>query len=224
MIRVRLTVDANLAGWGKEIAKDLAERNTAGMRRAADLYKKDLRAAFQAAGLGRRLGNAIGVNVYPATGVSMSPAAVIYPRGQSAARIVRSYTEGARIRGRDGRRWLAIPVRENLPVLGRGVKPTPELVETRLFGFVGSLRFVVPRGSGGRYGLLVADTVTRGKTGKRVTAYGRNRALGQRRSGRPESLVMFILVREVSVRKRVDAGAIAERVLEQLPRLISSAR
>lgn len=227
MIRVKLTVEANLRGWSDEIKRDLAARNTDGMRRANDLFKRELRAAIQGAGLGRRLGFAVGSELYPKAGNSLSPAGVIRPRGKSAENILRSYTDGARIRGKGyatGSSWLAIPVRENLPVLGRSVKPTPDLVSKRLYGKSDGLRWVQPPRGRGRYALLVADTVTRGKTGKRVTGFGRNRAIGQRRSGKGESLVMFILVPEVNVRRRVDVDAIARRVLDQLPRLIASAR
>lgn len=226
MIGARITLEGDFRRWRTEVTRELAERSTKAMHAATDVWKAEVRKAIQAAGLGRRLSMALGSVVYPRSGSSLEPAGILFARGAAADRVLRAYTEGARIRGRGratGSQWLAIPIKQNLPVLGRAVKPTPDLVSQRLFGRSDALRFVIPRGAAGRFGLLVADAVTRGKTGKRVTGYGRNRSIGQRRSGKAESLAMFILVREVNVRRRVDVEAVTNRVVDQLPRLFASA-
>lgn len=214
-LKGQLVIESDWKGWGKEIVDDLAAANTAAMHRTVDGIKRDMRQAIQAAGLGRRLGFTIGSEVYPKAGKSLEPAGVLRSRGKSAENILRSYLEGTTIKGKRG--WLAIPVRKNLPVLGRNTKPTPELVEQRLGR---PLRWVKARGRS--TGLLVADSVTRGKTGKRVSAYGRDRTRGQRRSGRPETLVMFILVRQVQVRKRLEFAPLVQRWIDQLPRLVAA--
>lgn len=220
-LQVRLEVSFPKGSWADEITKDLAQRATDAMAAAVEGFKGDVRRAIQSAGLGRRLGFAIRSELYPQGRVSMSPAGVIRARGQSAEKVIESYSEGAVIRPRNGSSWLAIPVRENLPYLGRGVKPTPDLVEKRLGR---PLRWVAPKNGRGRFGLLVADAVTRGKTGKRVTGYGRDRSRKERRSGKAETLVMFVLVPQVTVRKRLDFGAIGDKWANQLPRLMASSR
>ena len=53
---------------------------------AADGLKLELRQQVQAAGLGERVANAIGSKVYPRSGKSLHPAALVYPRGRLAER------------------------------------------------------------------------------------------------------------------------------------------
>lgn len=215
MLKGQLVIEGDWRGWDAAIVAELRAKNTEAMRRAVDGVKQDMRRAVQAAGLGRRLGFTIGSDVYPKGRASLEPAGVLYPRGQAADRVLRSYIEGATIRGKRG--WLAIPVRANLPVLGRNVKPTPELVERRLGR---PLRWIKPQGR--NYGLLVADDVIRGRHSGRVRAA----RLGAKRksmdSGYVRDLVMFVLVPQVSVRKRLEFGPLVLRWLDQLPRLVAA--
>lgn len=215
MLKGQLVIDGEWRAWDASIVAQLKSSSTEAMRRAVDGVKQDMRRAVQAAGLGRRLGFTIGSDVYPKGRASLEPAGVIYPRGKAADKVLRSYIDGATIRGRAG--WLAIPIRENLPVLGRNVKPTPELVEQRL-GV--PLRWVKPRGR--NFGLLVADGLTRGLKNKRVKKLNRRAKRGRQNSEFVGTLPMFLLVKQVQVRKRLEFAPLVQRWIEQLPRLVAA--
>lgn len=214
-LRGKLLIEGQWRGWDRQLREQLAAGNTAALRQAAEGLKGDMRRTVRAAGLGSRLGFAITVETYPRGRNSLEPAAVLRARGSSAERVFEAYMRGVTIRSKRG--WLAIPVVGNLPVLGRGVKPTPDLVERKLGR---PLRWVkVP---GKRLGLLVADDVLRGRRSGRVRAA----RLGTRRKstqgGYVRDLVMFVLVPQVDVRKRLEFGPLVLSWLDRLPRLVVS--
>jgi hypothetical protein len=132
-----------------------------------------------------------------------------------APQIVRAFDEGALIRSRRGR-FLAIPT-ENAPRKGTdGRRISPRTFPEHRFG---PLRFV-PRQSGPS--LLVVDdlraSVSR-KTGqlrgfRRATERGRQSAQGL------TTVVMFVLVPQVKLPRRLDVARAAEHWPSQLPALI----
>jgi hypothetical protein len=217
MLKGQLVVEGDWRGWDREILDALKSSNTDAMRRAVDGVKQEMRRAVQAAGLGRRLGFTIGSDVYPKGRVSLEPAGVLYPRGKAADTVLRSYIDGATIRSKRG--WLAIPIRKNLPVLGRNVKPTPELVEQRLGA---PLRWVAPRGR--NFGLLVADNLTRGIKNQRVKRFNPRAKKARKNAQLVGTLPMFVLVKQVQVRKRLEFGPLVQRWIDQLPRLVAGTR
>lgn len=170
--------------------------------------KKSLRDDVQKAGLGRRVANTWRAKTYPEGGkTSMDAAGFLWSK---APKIIEAYDKGVVIRSRNGR-YLAIPT-ENVPRRGgfRGARLTPDKWPERL----GKLR-VVKTGSGNL--LLVAQ---------RQSSYTREgnfkgfRAPSQRSlntGNRLTTVVMFILVPQVRVKKKFD---VARRVNESAGRLV----
>jgi hypothetical protein len=180
---------------------------TAGMRQAADGLKADLRRQVTEAGMGQRLANTWRAELYPKSQKSIKAAGFVFTR---APTIIRAFDQGAVIKSRHGF-WLAIPT----PAAGtgaRGKRMTPGLWE-QMHG--SRLRFIYRRGAPS---LLVAENM-RARTGKRGGfAKGSASAL---RSGRGmTSVVMFILVPQVSLKKRLDVNGVAEQWAAALPELI----
>ena len=132
-------------------------------------------------------------------------------RGPKAPQIVRAFDEGAVIRSKRGR-FLA-----NAPRRGTdGRRISPSTFPEHRFG---PLRFV-PRSSGPS--LLVVDGLRASfsrQTGelrgfRRATERARCRGHGL------TTVVMFLLVPQVKLRKRLDVARAAERWSAQLPALI----
>ena len=157
--------------------------------------------------MGQRLANTWRAELYPKGRKSIKAAGFVFTK---APTIIRAFDQGAVIKSKHGF-WLAIPT----PAAGtgaRGKRMTPGLWE-QMHG--SRLRFIYRRGAPS---LLVAENM-RARTGKRGGfAKGSASAL---RSGRGmTSVVMFILVPQVSLRKRLDVNAAAERWASALPELI----
>jgi hypothetical protein len=190
-----------------EAIKDAEDAVTAAMRQAADGLKADLRRQVTEAGMGQRLANTWRAELYPKGQKSIKAAGFVFTR---APTIIRAFDQGAVIKSKHGF-WLAIPT----PAAGigaRGKRMTPGLWE-QMHG--SRLRFIYRRGVPS---LLVAENM-RARTGKRGGfAKGSASAL---RSGRGmTSVVMFILVPQVSLKKRLDVDGAAERWASALPELI----
>ena len=190
-----------------EEVKAAEDAVTAAMRQAADGLKADLRHQVTEAGMGQRLANTWRAELYPKGRKSIKAAAFVFTR---APTIIRAFDQGAGIKSKHGF-WLAIPT----PAAGtgaRGKRMTPGLWE-QMHG--SRLRFIYRRGAPS---LLVAENM-RVRTGKRGGfAKGSASAL---RSGRGmTSVVMFILVPQVSLKKRLDVDGVAERWASALPEMI----
>lgn len=105
-----------------------------------------------------------------------------------ASKIVRAFNDGAVIRSKGGL-FLAIPT-ENAPKRGIGNKRiSPSTFQEGRFG---RLRFIYVNS---RMSLLVVDARTKGKTAK----------------------VMFILVPQARLKKRLDYMSVVDRLAAQLP-------
>jgi hypothetical protein len=132
-----------------------------------------------------------------------------------APQIVRAFDEGAVIRSRRGR-FLAIPT-ENAPRKGTdGRRISPSTFPEHRFG---PLRFV-PRPTGPSF--LVVDGLRASLSRQTGQLRGFRRATERaRRSGQGlTTVVMFLLVPQVKLRKRLDVGRAAEHWSAQLPALI----
>jgi len=159
--------------------------------------KDDLRRRVEAAGLSRRLAFTWQGKVYPQGQQSINSAGWVYSK---APEIVGAHARGATIRAKGGR-FLAIP----LPAAGKSGREhmTPKIWE-RNTGM--KLRFV-PRRRGG--GLLVLD---RGRLTKRGVA----RVAGARAKV-VATVPLFVLVPQVTLRKRFDVDGPARVHLAALP-------
>jgi len=207
-VRLQAAIEGDLKRFLAEEVKAAEEAVTAGVREATDGLKQDLRRQIAGAGLGQRLANTWRSEVYPKGARSIRAAGLVFSK---APNIVRVYEEGAVIRSKHGF-FLAIPT----PAAGRfgdgRRKMTPGLWE-RMHG--ARLRFVYRRRGPS---LLVADN-RRARTGRRGGfARASERAL---RTGRGLVTVpMFLLVPQVTLRKRLDVTGAAEKWLALLPQLV----
>jgi len=207
-------LQAALRGDLNEVLKAelrVAERAvTAGIRQATDGLKTELRRQITSAGLGSRLANTWRGDVYPKGQPSIGAAGYVWSK---APRLVRLYEEGAVIRSKQGL-FLAIPT----PAAGRfgdgRQKITPGAWE-RIHGM--RLRFVYRRGSPS---LLVADNVRLTKRGRAAANIGRRQGAAFTRLTGRTTVPLFILVPEVTVRKRLDIDGAAQKWIAALPQLV----
>lgn len=173
---------------------------SAAMRRAGDGLKVAWRGQITGAGLGQRLANTIRARDFPRE-PSLNAAALVW---SNAPEIVAAHDRGVTIRSPRGL-WLAIPT----PAAGRGLRGgriTPLEWERRT-GL--KLRMIYRRN---KPGLLVAES--------RIDSRGRAR-VSRSRTGRGVATVpIFVLVPQVTLRRRLDLGRDAESWLNRLPDMI----
>jgi len=183
---------------------------TAGVREATDGLKTELRRQITGAGLGTRLANTWRSQVYPKGQPSIGAAGYVWSK---APGIVRLYAEGAVIRSKRGL-FLAIPT----PAAGRfgdgRRKITPGSWE-RIHGM--RLRFVYRRG---RPSLLVADNVRLTARGRAVANTGRRQGAAFTRLSGRTTVPLFLLVPQVTVRKRLDVDGAARKWIAAVPQLV----
>jgi Family of unknown function (DUF6441) len=190
--------------------RDMERAVATSTRDAGRGLKTELRRQVARAGLGQRLANSWRDKHYPNR--KLDAASLVYTK---APQIIRAFDEGAVIRSKRGR-FLAIPT-ENAPRKGTdGKRISPSTFPEHRFG---PLRFV-PRQNGPS--LLVVDGLR--------ASYGRQtgelrsfrRATGRAwRSGQGlTTVVMFLLVPQVKLPKRLDVTRAAKRWSAELPALI----
>lgn len=207
---LRAATSEPFSKWLARPRRQAAEAVTAGVTLATEGLKTELRQAIAAAGLGDRLGNAIGSAVYPKGQSSLGAAGSVFARGASADRVLDAFANGAVIRAQTGG-FLAIPTAAAGKYGDGRKKITPGMWE-RAHGQ--RLRFVYRRGAPS---LLVADGMTQAKNQR-----GFKRATERRlASGRGlASVVMFILVPLVRLPRKFDAEQISSRWALRIPDLI----
>jgi len=215
-MRFTLKTD-DLAKGLTEAEGDAARSVTAAMREATEGLKGDLRADVVDAGLGQRLANTWRGKTYPEGGISLEAASFVWSK---APNIVDAFDRGVTIKSARGF-WLAIPTPaagvKGLSATGGMKRITPGGWERRT-GL--RLRFVYRRG---RPSLLVADNARLSKKGLARPNVGRTRAGAQftRLKGR-STVVVFILVPQVTLQKRLDIASAARRWADRVPGLLAS--
>lgn len=183
---------------------------TRAMQQAGGSLKQDWRREITGAGLGERLARTIRNQTYPEREASLEAAALVWSK---APEIVGAHARGALIRSKAGF-WLAIPTPAADAAL-RGRKVTPGDWERRT-GM--RLRFVYRRNGPS---LLVADNVRftpLGRVRENVTRR-RDGSVHSRLAGRTTA-VIFLLVPQVRLRKRLDLDRSARAAEARLPVLI----
>ena len=200
-MKLNVTITPNLAVLMAAEIKAGEKAVTAAMRAAGTQLKSDWRGQITQARLGRRLGNSIRSQTYPKVGESIDAAALVWSK---APVIIGAHDTGPLIRSKDGF-WLAIPT-EAAGKGARGGRITPGEWERRR-GL--RLRFVYRRRGPS---LLVAEG--------RLNARGVGVA-SRSKTGRGLSTVpIFLLVRQVKLRKRLDLERDAAKAQAALPRQI----
>jgi Family of unknown function (DUF6441) len=190
--------------------RDLGRAVAAGMKSAGQSLKTEIHRQVASAGLGQRLANSWRDRHYPNR--KLDAASLVYTK---APQIIRAFDEGAVIRSRRGR-FLAIPT-ENAPKKGTdGKRISPSTFPEPRFG---PLRFV-PRLNGPS--LLVVDGLRASFSRQAGELRGFRRATNRaRQSGQGlTTVVMFLLVPQVKLRKRLDVARAAEHWSAQLLALI----
>jgi len=199
---MKADMQAEMRGIEKAVA--------AGVKEAGDGLKGSLRKQVVTAGLGSRLARAWRSRAYPNKG--HDAASLVWSK---APQIIRTFDEGTVIRSKSGF-WLAIPT-PAAPKRGVGGKRiTPSNFPEHRFG---PLRFVYrARGPS----LLVVDSVRvsakTGRVGRRAKG-GAFTKTGRMKAG-IATAVMFLLVPQVRMPKRLDVRRAAERWSRRLPSLI----
>jgi hypothetical protein len=181
---------------------------TAGVRDAADGLKAELRGQITGADLGERLARTWRGEVYPKGQQSIAAAGFVWSK---APGIVRVYEDGAVIRSTRGL-FLAIPTDAAGGSGDGGAKITPGGWERRTGQ---RLRFVYRRGAPS---LLVADNL-RARRGKRG-GFARASAAALRTGRGLITVPIFILLPQVTVKKRLDVAGAAARWQARLPELV----
>ena len=200
----------------KAMKIDLEHRKiaqTEGLRRAARGLEQDLEAATLAGGLGK-LSKAWASAAYPRKGVgSLSASAQVFVKGSAHTQdAMYAFSRGATVRSKNGM-FLLIPT-ENAPKVGLGRDRDKRLAAAE--ARYGKLRFVYRRG---KTSLLVADNV-RARGGKRGGfARASEKAVA---AGRTATIVVFILVPAVRLRKRLSIQPLASKWIGQAPALINA--
>jgi hypothetical protein len=197
------------AGMQAEL-RDIERAVAIGTRDAGRGLKTELRSQVASAGLGQLLANSWRDRHYP--NQNFDAASMVYTK---APQIIRAFDEGAVTQSRRGR-FLAIPT-GNAPrkgTDGRRIKPST-FPEHRL----GPLRFV-PRPTGPS--LLVVDGLRASFSRQTGELRGFRRATERARRGGQglTTVVMFLLVPQVKLSKRLNVARAAEHWSAQLPALI----
>lgn len=174
---------------------------TLAMAGAQEALKQAWRGQIRGAGLGSRLANAVRGQTYPKGQPSMNAAALVW---SNAPKITAAHETGPLIRSQNGF-WLAIPT----AAAGKGRRGgiTPGEWEARTGR---RLRFVF---RSGRTALLV-DT---GQTLAGARTIGRDGFSRKARGFKNRSVVIFTLVPQVKLRKRLDLLGAADQVGASIP-------
>lgn len=201
---------SGLSGVGRGFEDGVAGILTRTARQMTASIKADLRAETVSGGLGPRVANAWRGETYPKGRDSMGPASYVKT---NAPRIIDAFSRVQVILPTDGRRYLAIPTK-NVPLKGRGRKMTPVEVEasfnqdlilrpsrTRRSAFLGFVNVIQAKNL---------------KGWRRATA-------GRLAQGRAVKLVlMFVFVRSVKTRQRLDLAAVAARASAAYPGMLDA--
>ncbi len=180
---------------------------TEAVQEAGNGIKQELRAQAESAGLGKGVANAWRLQMYPKGKKSLNAAAYVKT---NVPNVIYAFAYGVTIKSAKGF-YLAIPTpaAPKRGTNGKRINPSnfPEFA-------LGKLRFVFrPRG----FSLLVVDDL-RARTGKRGGfAKASTSAVAK---GRVATVVMFILVPQVSLKKRLDLEAVANKWGSQTAQLV----
>ncbi|MFZ1416288.1 MAG: DUF6441 family protein [Defluviicoccus sp.] len=209
-MRLQAAIQGNLNALLNAEVRAAEKAVTTGVRIASDGLKTELRAQITGAGLGTRLANTWRGEVYPKGRPSIGAAGFVFSK---APGIVRLYAEGGLIRPRQSV-FLAIPT----PAAGRFAGPRQKITPAAWERMHGQrLRLVARRG---RPSLLVADGMRLTKRGRAAANIGRSKGASFSRLTGRTTVPIFVLVRQVTVRKRLDVDGAARKWITALPQMV----
>lgn len=207
-MRLDAAIKGNLPKFMKQQQEAAEAAVTGGVTEIATHIKDDLRGQVTNSGLGGKLAKSWQAKVYPKGKKSLDAAGWVYSK---APKLIRAFNDGAIIKSKDGW-WLAIPT-DAAPkrgVGGKRINPSnfPE-------HSLGRLRFVYRSRA---LSLLVVDGLRAG-TGKRGGF--RKASESALKSGRGlATVVMFFLVPQAKLKKRLDYKAVVNLWQPQLGQAI----
>lgn len=196
-------VRGTFADWLGDTRANMAIAVQSGVSTATTELRDALRNQVADAGLGDKLGNAVGANVYPRGGKpSLGAAGYVYPRGRKATAIFDSFNSASVITAKKGK-YLAIPT-QAAGKSGRYTKVTPQTFEKQT-----GIKLEFARSRKGT-ALLV---------GKKFKSKLMRGALG----GERNSQIYFILIPVAHMPKRLGFEALAQTWADNIPALIDAA-
>ncbi len=207
-MRLAAAITGDLEVMMKQEAKAAEQAVTLGVVEATEGLREELRQQVITAGLGEKMARTWRQKRYPSSGYSIGTTGLVYSK---APVVIRAFNEGVTIRSKEGK-FLAIPTTA-APKRGVGGKRlTPDNFPEHSLG---RLRFVYRRGAPS---LLVVDGMRAG-VGKRGGF--RKASDTAKRTGRGlTTVIMFILLPQVMLKKRLDVDAASVRWSMRLPDLI----
>lgn len=186
---------------------DIAQAMTAATLDGTDELKNDWRDQIGRAGLGARLGRTVRGQTYPNSGTSLDPASWVWTK---APDLIDAYDRGPVILPGSGHSYLWIPTAKTPRRARRFLAPAD--VEAS-FG----QKFIILKSKTAAGNLLAFIDVAMARYARRV-ARGVKRRVGLR--PKPQLVLMFTLVRQVKVTKRLDIDALAARAQDRWPSLL----
>ncbi len=214
---VQITLGGNAAASLHQEADSVIAAAAGGVTDATASLEQTLRRQVVGAGLGQRLAGTWRSQVFPPT--ATKAAGEVWT---VAPLIIEGFDEGATIIARNGSRWLAIPT-ANVPPRAWGSKApgghprrlmTPVEVEA---AFNRDLRMIQPPGRQVAYLIMEQLVAARSGCGFRQAT---RRRLAQGRSAQP--VLMFLLVPQVTLAKRLDIAGAVTAVEADFPGLIEA--
>lgn len=201
---------AAFAGLAEDAKAALAKRITAAMRTEGRALEKAAESATSSAGLGK-LTKTWNSKVFPEGKDAVGPSIWVWSKAPLA---MRAFTQGVTIRGKDGG-WLAIPTPEAARFRGvsrdggsRRQRITPGGFE-RATGM--KLQFVY---TGTRIAFLIATNAARHRN--RARGFRARTENEVRRGRREEKFLAFWLIRQVTLRKRIDLNALVQPAMARI--------
>jgi hypothetical protein len=208
-MRVGIDFDSNLDAYAHDVHLRIARGARTAAERQAARSKVLLRQDVIAGGLGEKIANAWRADIYPksASARTHAPAVQVYTK---APNIVTGFGQDTLIQHHDGL-YLAIPTK-NTPRVGRR-NASPVEVEAI---FDQDLIFFPGRGQQ-RLAFVDAVKSKSGKKWRRATS-----ARTKRQNRKAELVLMFVMVRQVHLRKRLDWQDIFAQLSDEWPGLFAS--
>lgn len=204
-MRLKASITGNLHAFMRKQAEAAEEAVTGGVKDITDSLKQELRQQVVTAGLGRRLSQSWRSQIFPKGRRSIKAAGWVWSK---APLIINAFDRGVVIKSDKGF-FLAVPTSAapKKGVGGKRISPSnfPEYS-------LGRLRFVYRRGAPS---LLVVDNL-RARTGKRG-GFAKASESALRKGRGLATVVMFILVPQVHLKKRLDVQGTVKRWEPQLP-------
>ena len=209
-MKLAATIARSLQADMQAELRDIERAVASGTREAGRGLRTELRRQVASAGLGQRLANSWRDKHYP--NQKLDAASLVYTK---APQIIRAFDEGAVIRSRRGR-FLAIPT-ENAPRKGTdGRRISPSTFPEHRFG---PLRFVPRQADRRSWWWTACEPHSAARPGS-CEASGAQPIGPEQRGEGLTTVVMFLLVPQVKLSKRLDVARAAERWSAQLPALI----